>query len=54
MVSEGGPERPAAVTHPDLAALVSVQLRSGDGPIPAALERGEPVDSADLLREERW
>ncbi len=54
LVSEGGPERPAAVTHPDLAALVSVQLRSGDGPIPAALERGEPVDSADLLREERW
>ena len=54
MVSEGGPERPAAVTHPDLAGLVSVQLRSGDGPIPAALERGEPVDSADLLREERW
>ncbi|WP_369250252.1 ANTAR domain-containing response regulator [Streptomyces sp. R41] len=54
MVSEGGAERPAAVTHPDLAGLVSVQLRSGDGPIPAALERGEPVDSADLLREERW
>ncbi|WP_406175330.1 ANTAR domain-containing response regulator [Streptomyces sp. NBC_00996] len=54
MVCEGGAERPAAVTHPDLAGLVSVQLRSGDGPIPAALERGEPVDSADLLREERW
>ncbi|MFE9875907.1 ANTAR domain-containing response regulator [Streptomyces sp. NPDC005784] len=54
LVSEGGTERPAAVTHPDLAGLVSVQLRSGDGPIPAALERGEPVDSADLLVEERW
>lgn len=54
MVSEGGMERPAAVTHPDLVRLVSVQLRSGEGPIPAALERGEPVDSADLLREERW
>ncbi|QFR01292.1 GAF and ANTAR domain-containing protein [Streptomyces phaeolivaceus] len=54
MVSDCGTERPAAVTHPDLAGLVAVQLRSGDGPIPAALERGEPVDSADLLREERW
>ena len=54
LVSDRGSERPAAVTHPDLAGLVSVQLRSGDGPIPAALERGEPVDSGDLLREERW
>ncbi|EKX67635.1 ANTAR domain-containing protein [Streptomyces ipomoeae] len=54
MVCEDGSERPAAVTHPDLAGLVSVQLRCGDGPIPAALERGEPVDSADLLRDERW
>ncbi|MEW2403112.1 GAF and ANTAR domain-containing protein [Streptomyces sp. NPDC046862] len=54
VVSEGGMERPAAVTHPDLARLVSVQLRSGNGPIPTALERGEPIDSADLLREERW
>jgi len=54
MMTEGGAEQPAAVTHPDLAGLVSVQLSSGDGPIPAALERGEPVDSADLLWEERW
>ncbi|MEU1199020.1 ANTAR domain-containing protein [Streptomyces sp. NPDC005813] len=53
-VSRGGAERPAAVTHPDLAGLVSVQLRSGDGPIPAAVEGGAPVDSADLLVEERW
>jgi hypothetical protein len=54
MVVGGGTERPAAVTHPDLAGLVSVQLRSGDGPIPAALQRGAPVDSTDLLSEERW
>jgi hypothetical protein len=54
MVAEPAAEQPAAVTHPDLAGLVAVQLRSGDGPIPAALERGEPVDSADLLRDERW
>ncbi|WP_107410223.1 ANTAR domain-containing response regulator [Streptomyces luteocolor] len=53
-VSDGGDEHPTAVTHPDLAGLVSVQLRSGDGPIPAAEEQGEPVDSGDLLRDERW
>lgn len=54
LVAEPAAERPAAVTHPDLAGLVAVQLRSGNGPIPAALERGEPVGSADLLRDERW
>lgn len=54
MVAEGSPERHATVTHPDLGALVAVQLRSGEGPIPAALDRGAPVDSADLLRDERW
>ncbi|MFG2268864.1 ANTAR domain-containing response regulator [Streptomyces chartreusis] len=54
MVTAAGADRPAAVTHPDLAGLVAVQLRSGDGPIPAALERGEPVDSADLLHDARW
>lgn len=51
---EAGPERSAAVTHPDLAGLVAVQLRSGEGPIPAALECGTPVDSTDLLSERRW
>ncbi|MEU6804804.1 ANTAR domain-containing response regulator [Streptomyces neyagawaensis] len=54
MVCDDGAERPAAVTHPDLAGLVAVQLRSGEGPIPTALERGEPVDAADLLNDERW
>ncbi|WP_055567544.1 ANTAR domain-containing response regulator [Streptomyces atriruber] len=54
MVSDGGDEHPVTVTHPDLAGLVSVQLRSGDGPIPAAEERGAPVDAEDLLRDERW
>ncbi|WP_320773358.1 GAF and ANTAR domain-containing protein [Streptomyces sp. CRN 30] len=52
--SGSGADRPAAVTHPDLAPLLAVQLRSGDGPVPAALDRGEPVGSADLLREDRW
>lgn len=54
LVAEGGSERPAAVSHPDLAPLVAVQLQSGDGPIPAALEHGEPARSPDLLREDRW
>ncbi|MFD7713344.1 ANTAR domain-containing response regulator [Streptomyces sp. NPDC059785] len=54
IVSEGGSERPAAVTHPDLVGVVAVQLRTGRGPIPAALERGRAVDSADLLDDERW
>lgn len=53
-VSEGGSEHPAAVTHPDLAGLVSVQLRSGDGPIPDAQEAGAPVATDDLLRDDRW
>ncbi|MFD9908532.1 ANTAR domain-containing response regulator [Streptomyces sp. NPDC059063] len=53
-VSDGGEELPTAVTHPDLAGLVSVQLRSGDGPIPAAQEQGEPVDAEDLLHDDRW
>ncbi|MEI5097606.1 ANTAR domain-containing protein [Streptomyces sp. PmtG] len=53
-VTDGGEDLPTAVTHPDLAGLVSVQLRSGEGPIPAAQERGAPVDAADLLRDDRW
>lgn len=53
-VSDGGDEHPVAVTHPDLAGLVSVQLHSGDGPIPAAEQWGAPVGADDLLRDERW
>jgi hypothetical protein len=51
---DSGTDRPAAVTHPDLAPLVAVQLRGGDGPVPAALESGQPVDAADLLHDGRW
>jgi hypothetical protein len=54
MVVEGDADRPAAVTHPDLSPLVTVQLRSGEGPIPAALESGEPACATDLLEDERW
>ncbi|WP_128378901.1 GAF and ANTAR domain-containing protein [Streptomyces cavernae] len=53
-VTDSGPERPAAVTHPDLARLVSVQLRSGQGPISDAAAEGRTVDVTDLLRDERW
>ncbi|MFD8567460.1 ANTAR domain-containing response regulator [Streptomyces sp. NPDC057694] len=53
-VSDGSGERPSAATHPDLTALLSVQLRSGEGPIPVAEERGSPVDATDLLRDRRW
>ncbi|GAA2962776.1 ANTAR domain-containing protein [Streptomyces enissocaesilis] len=53
-IADGGTERRTTATHPDLAALVSVQLALGDGPIPTALDRGEPVDAEDLLNEERW
>lgn len=53
-IADGGTERRTTATHPDLDALASVQLAVGDGPIPAALDRGEPVDAQDLLNEERW
>ncbi|MGR8007235.1 ANTAR domain-containing protein [Streptomyces hypolithicus] len=53
-IAEGGAERGTTATHPDLAALAAVQLAVGDGPIPAALDRGETMVAADLLTEERW
>lgn len=52
--TDGALEEPAAVTHPDLAALVAVQWECGQGPIPLALETGQPTGSEDLLHEERW
>ncbi|MEU0371692.1 GAF and ANTAR domain-containing protein [Streptomyces sp. NPDC006283] len=53
-VTDGTSERRAAATHPDLTALISVELDSGDGPTSSALNSGEPVAAADLLGEERW
>lgn len=53
-IADSGPERRVTATHPDLAPLASVQLACGDGPIPSALDAGEPVDTEDLLTEERW
>ncbi|MEV6650963.1 ANTAR domain-containing protein [Streptomyces sp. NPDC051219] len=52
-VTDGSADRPAA-THPDLAGLVAVQLATGEGPVPAALDAGEPVHTEDLLDEDRW
>jgi hypothetical protein len=59
--SDAGAEEPpapgepqVAVTHPDLAALVSVQRECGEGPIPTALETGRPAGGDDLLHAERW
>ncbi|MGP3923494.1 ANTAR domain-containing protein [Streptomyces sp. 8N616] len=43
-----------AVTHPDLAPLVSVQWESGEGPIPSALATGLPSAADDLLHDNRW
>ncbi|WP_314174345.1 GAF and ANTAR domain-containing protein [Streptomyces winkii] len=49
------PEGPAAaVTHPDVSELVAVQWESEEGPVPAALESGEPVLVSDVLHETRW
>ncbi|MDN3293899.1 ANTAR domain-containing protein [Streptomyces ficellus] len=53
-LSDGEDERRASATHPDLAALVAVQLDSGDGPIQTAIDSGAPVDAEDLLTDERW
>ncbi|WP_274563890.1 ANTAR domain-containing response regulator [Streptomyces spiramyceticus] len=53
-IADGAAERRSTATHPDLAALASVQLAMGDGPIPTAIDRGEPVDAEDLLNEDRW
>ncbi|MDH2390237.1 GAF and ANTAR domain-containing protein [Streptomyces sp. HNM0663] len=53
LTGEGGDLRTTA-THPDLTALLSVEMASGEGPTPAALDAGETVSAQDLLTEERW
>ncbi|WP_055549162.1 ANTAR domain-containing response regulator [Streptomyces sp. NBRC 110028] len=47
-------DRTTAATHPDLSALVSVQMMSGEGPILAALDTGRPAGADDLLHDPRW
>ncbi|WP_328307918.1 ANTAR domain-containing protein [Streptomyces sp. NBC_00442] len=53
-IGDSRPERRITATHPDLAPLASVQLACGDGPIQSALDAGEPVETEDLLTEDRW
>jgi hypothetical protein len=43
-----------AASHPDLSALVDVQITSGHGPIRDALAHGGTVTCPDTLHEERW
>ncbi|GAA1705390.1 ANTAR domain-containing response regulator [Streptomyces yatensis] len=47
-------DRTTAATHPDLSALVSVQMSTGEGPILAALDTGRPAGADDLLHDDRW
>jgi len=44
----------AAASHPEPAELLDLQLRTGDGPLIAAVRDGSPVSCADTLTEERW
>jgi GAF domain-containing protein len=41
-------------THPDLAELADVQLRTGQGPAMDAMREGDPAGCADTLRDTRW
>ncbi len=53
-VWDGTTESPTTATHPDLAELVTVQLRAAEGPIPTAVGTRAPVHADDLLTDERW
>jgi hypothetical protein len=43
-----------ASTHPDLAELADLQLRTGAGPLLEAAERGAAVSCPDTVDETRW
>jgi ANTAR domain len=43
-----------AATHPDLAELAELQLRTGQGPLIAAADTGLTVSCPDTLDEGRW
>jgi hypothetical protein len=43
-----------AATHPDLAALADLQLRTGSGPLIEAVRTRESVSCPDTLSETRW
>jgi hypothetical protein len=44
----------SAATHPDLAHLADVQLKTGDGPVMAAADARAAVSCPDTLDESRW
>jgi|SRR5208283_5203342 len=44
----------AAATHPDLAELADMQLRTGRGPLVEAADGGAAVSCPDTLEEARW
>ncbi|MGH3251698.1 MAG: ANTAR domain-containing protein [Trebonia sp.] len=43
-----------AASHPDPAALIDLETRTGPGPLAAAVREGRPVSCRDALDEERW
>jgi hypothetical protein len=43
-----------AASHPDLAEIDDLQLRTGRGPLLEAVSSGGPVSCADTLDERRW
>ncbi len=43
-----------AASHPDLAALTTLQIEMRTGPTIEAVRTGEPCGCADTLAEERW
>ena len=43
-----------ASTHPDLAELAELQLKTGTGPLMEAIEHGAAVSCPDTLDETRW
>jgi hypothetical protein len=43
-----------AASHPDPAELIDLEIRTGPGPLTAAVRDGRPVSCRDALDEERW
>jgi ANTAR domain/GAF domain len=43
-----------AASHPDPAALIELETRTGPGPLATAVREGRPVSCRDALYEEQW
>jgi ANTAR domain len=50
----GGELVSMAASHPDPAELVDLEVRTGPGPLSAAVSGGRPVSCRDALEEDRW